>query len=138
MKSWREASPLHHLGGEEDPDQLVANSEISLSALLLAPGRAKYNSKPSSTAQGCLAHKKSSPLPGPPWVPGHEATVGSYGGGLYYERGTPVGVYRVVQHSPVLEFLSERDSRLEEGRHVHVNLAHEKQPSLGTHQTEYA
>ena len=40
--------------------------------------------------QGYLVHKKSpSPL-GPPQVPRLRATVGSYGGAISYERGTPV------------------------------------------------
>jgi hypothetical protein len=38
--------------------------------------------------QGYLAHKKHPPPLGPPY---YRATVGSYGGGGSYERGTPVG-----------------------------------------------
>ena len=40
--------------------------------------------------QGYLAHKKHPPPLGPPQVPRHIATVGSYGEGVSYERGTPV------------------------------------------------
>ena len=39
--------------------------------------------------QGYLAHKKHPTPLGPPQVPRHRATVGSYGGGVYHERGTP-------------------------------------------------
>ena len=41
--------------------------------------------------QGYLAHKTPPPAVGPPKVPRHKATVGSYEGGVSYERGTPVG-----------------------------------------------
>ena len=41
--------------------------------------------------QGYLVPMKQPPTLGSPQVPRHEATVGSYGGGGYYERGTPVG-----------------------------------------------
>ena len=41
--------------------------------------------------QGYLAHKKTPNPLGPPQVPRHRDAVGSYGGGVYYERGTPVG-----------------------------------------------
>ena len=40
--------------------------------------------------QGCLAHKKQPPPPGPPFAPRHSHTVGSQGGAVYYERGTSV------------------------------------------------
>ena len=39
--------------------------------------------------QGYLAHKKPPPLLGLSWGPMHRATVGSCGGGVSYERGTP-------------------------------------------------
>ena len=42
--------------------------------------------------QGYLAHKKPPPPLGPPKQPRHGPTVGSYGVGVSYERGTPVGV----------------------------------------------
>ena len=42
------------------------------------------------TLQGYLAHKKTLNPLGPPKVPRHRATVGSYGGGGSYARGTPV------------------------------------------------
>ena len=40
--------------------------------------------------QGYLAHKKHLPSLGPPYGPGHSPIVGSYGGAVSYERGTPV------------------------------------------------
>ena len=41
--------------------------------------------------QGYLAHKKQLPPLGPPYGPKHIPAVGSYGGAVSYERGTPVG-----------------------------------------------
>jgi len=49
--------------------------------------------------QGYLAHTKPPPPLGPPEGPRHRPTVGSYGGGGSYERGTPVGAYS--RHMPV-------------------------------------
>jgi len=43
--------------------------------------------------QGYLAHKKTPNPLGPPEGPRHSPTVGSYGGAVSYERGTPVGPY---------------------------------------------
>jgi len=40
--------------------------------------------------QGYLAHKKQPPPLGPPYVPRHSPSVGSQGGAVSYERGTPV------------------------------------------------
>ena len=51
-------------------------------------GRGKRTSRP---LQGHLAHKTPPPPLGPPWEPRHGPTVGSYGVGVSYERGTPVG-----------------------------------------------
>ena len=40
--------------------------------------------------QGYLAHENPLPPQGPPQVPRYRASVGSYGRGVSYERGTPV------------------------------------------------
>ena len=54
-----------------------------------------------SAVQGYLAHEKRPPPLGPPGGPGHSLAVGSWGGALSYERGTPVtgggGVQRSIE-----------------------------------------
>ena len=42
--------------------------------------------------QGYLAHGTTPTPLGPPEVPRHRTTVGSYGGGVSYERGTHVSL----------------------------------------------
>ena len=46
--------------------------------------------------QGYLAHKKQHPPPGPPKGPRHRPTLGSYGGCVFNERGTPVGLLQAL------------------------------------------
>ena len=41
--------------------------------------------------QGCLAHKKQTPLLGPPQDPRHSPTVGAWRGADSYEPGIPIG-----------------------------------------------
>ena len=48
---------------------------------------------PYCAIQGYLAHKKSPPPPGRTQGPGHRPTVGSYVGGVSYERGAWIGRY---------------------------------------------
>ena len=46
--------------------------------------------EPANPIQGYLAHKKQPPPLGLPWGPRHIPTVGSSGGAVFNERGTPV------------------------------------------------
>jgi hypothetical protein len=59
--------------------------------------------------QGYLAHKKQTTLPGPPKDPRHRPTVGSWGGALSYERGTPV---LEIKDTPRLRVLRHRGTSL--------------------------
>ena len=45
---------------------------------------------PLAVLQGFLAHKKQPPHLGPPYSPRHSPSVGSRGGSVSYEQGTPV------------------------------------------------
>ena len=46
----------------------------------------------SRARQGYLAHKKTPTPLGPPYDPRHRPTVGSHGGAVSYERGTPASL----------------------------------------------
>jgi len=56
----------------------------------LCPGPTLHSSSTTRPLQGYLAHKKTPTPLGPPQDLRHRATVRSYGGGVSYERGTPV------------------------------------------------
>jgi hypothetical protein len=49
--------------------------------------------------QGYLAKKKQPPPLGPPQDPGYSPTEGSQGGGISYERGTPIRGGRADIHA---------------------------------------
>ena len=61
--------------------------------------------------QAYLAHKKGGKKLGSPQVPKHEATVGSYEGGVSYERGTPVyeerGHTKETKYMPIINVESD-------------------------------
>ena len=62
--------------------------------------------------QGYLAHKKTPTPLGSPEVPRHKATVGSYGGGLSYERGTPVMTIHIPSSRWLMDFLYHSTLRM--------------------------
>jgi len=56
----------------------------------VGPGTIQGSPSWCARIDGRLAHKKQPPPPGSPSGPRHSPTVGSYGGAVSYERGTPV------------------------------------------------
>ena len=68
-----------------DPD------EFTLTRSAAEPPRASCDSQYRRDIQGYLAHQKQPPSLGPPYSPRHTLTVGSQGGYVSYEKGTPVG-----------------------------------------------
>ena len=51
---------------------------------------AQYPDSEAKPLQGYLAHKTQPPPLGPPYEPGHDPTVGSYGVAVSHKQGTPV------------------------------------------------
>ena len=79
--------------------------------------------------QGYLAHKKQPPPLGPPYDLGYSPTVGSWEGGVSYERGTPRG----------LRYLSSGEGVKFDPKEVRQGyLAHKKPHPPGTLQYGYA
>ena len=77
-------SLMTHCGATMRSDLMNSNLSVLLAGTVAAATR--------------VPRSLETPNPlGPPWVPGHRATVGSYGGGGSYERGTPVVQLRAVR-----------------------------------------
>ena len=62
--------------------------------------------------QGDLAHKKQDTPLGPPQGPRHSPTVGSYGGDVSYERGSPVP--RLLPNAIYVDTCSHQGNSLEQ------------------------